>query len=223
MPKYIHKIGVELEGAWLSSKNVDKSFHGDGSVNIPINYDSNDRPDLFVGEIASDPISYENVENWIRVNYPDKVNHTCGFHIHVSLKENMNYLRLATEEFSAFFFNAMTSWGESNKLHPEDQFWYRLNGSNHYCKKDFKPDDQIYAKTKGDSRYTQLNFCYTLHGTLECRLLPMFGDVNLTISAFKAYIDCIEKFLEEAPNNLTVIEAAISMEDANKEEEECVY
>jgi hypothetical protein len=200
MPNFIKRIGLELEGGWRNRPAWD--VRRDGSVEIP-------RAEL-VGEISSPPYSMiENAEAWMRKYYPQTVNHTCGFHIHISLAPG-HYSMLMCEEFYAKFIAAYRKWGEETfrvpagaPVAPEAaRFYERLNGGNRFCQAQFNPDIQTQVvsrqnPTVWDTRYAQLNYCWTLHGTMESRLLPMFNDVNMSASAMRVFPAVVNEYLTE--------------------------
>ena len=50
---------------------------------------------------------------------------------------------------------------------------------------------------KSADRYTFLNFCWGLHGTLENRMLPMFNESRIAVSAVHEFIDIVNSYLAE--------------------------
>jgi len=195
--QFIDKIGVECEGGW---DEPPYDLVGDGSVYV---------------DVASPPLYIEDLCKWIETNIPDKVNKSCGTHVHISTRKVKDYMRLMEKEFFDYFINSMTAWGNEMKLPSGHLFWNRLEGGNQYCHKKFDPEGQVNQKGKAGNRYTQLNFCYGLHGTLECRLFPGFDDAQLCINAVKAFVNCVESFLRDTPDKLNLeeeIELAIPEE-----------
>lgn len=183
--RYVKLVGVELEGGW---REPPFDVGHDGSVNVNANV---------VGEVASPPMRPHEVEAWTLAHYPQSVNHTAGIHVHVSTHLPMHYARLMDPKFFAYFTAAMQDWGKKMNIIPKHPFWDRLAGKNQYCKKDFIPDEQVTAKSKGSNRYTQLNYCYGLHSTVECRLLPTFKMPNIAVSAIMKVVDTFELYLRE--------------------------
>lgn len=189
MPDYISKLGVELEGGW--SREIGSEIYGDGSVTI-------DTPCDYQGEIASRPSSLDEILSFIDINYPDHSNRTCGMHVHVSFNNKLTYMKMMEKTFyDDWFLPSMKTWGVENLTDPDHEFWKRLNGENHYCKKRFNPKHQCRSTDHyNDARYTQLNYCYARYKTMECRMFPIFGDKRTAISAVKCFHDTINNYIE---------------------------
>ena len=191
----IEKYGLELEGAWLNAPN---SLKHDGSVR--------DLPgDMAVGELASRPISsFEAAKIWLRENYPTRSNHTCGFHVHLSFSE-LSYSRLMDEAFNDLFLERMEAFYVERRDNPGfDLFRSRLDGQNIYCRKIFRPEEQLWRTEPYDRdhqlpRYSILNFCYGRHQTLECRLFPMFPEVADSVAAFECFVKACHDYLVRCP------------------------
>lgn len=188
----IKAVGVELEGGW--DRRPPAEMHRDGSVTV-------DAP--IVGEISSPPIpDFSTAEEWMRANYPHRVNSSCGLHVHVSTNE-LNYGRLMEPEFAQFFECRMAeflSQGLADNRPGFDLLRQRFQGLNRYCQKKFIPEQQLFMTDRyGDvnthPRYAQLNFCYIRHGTLECRLFPCFPNVDDGVAAVKAFYDTVFDYL----------------------------
>ena len=121
----------------------------------------------------------------------------------------------------------MAKWGKEMKFPAKHLFWERLEGKNRFCFKAFRPDEQVNLKTKEDGnrrnlegqelRRSQLNFCYAMHGTLECRLFPGFATVKECQSAVEAFINCVESYLDKTPDTLMLDEEAIEIEIQEEE------
>jgi hypothetical protein len=180
---YIDKIGVELEGGWDNEPN---NLKGDGSVDVPSDYS---------GEVVSPPLTFHKALNWTVENYPDMVNDTCGLHVHISLKNNLLYSRLTSRRFYVYFLTRMTEWGKQAGLSPSHRFWDRLEGNNTYCLKKFIPGRQISLQEKQEERYCHINYCYSLHGTIEFRLLPMFNKKETAVKAITEIVYIVKDWL----------------------------
>ncbi len=190
--KSIDKIGVELEGSWNGERGVppfeDTDIHHDGSVKVAGGC-------THWGELNSPAFeALEEMISWVRVHHPHATNKTCGFHIHLSLKRKLDYSRLMSTAFQRFFQKNISKWARKN-LPKDDFFWERFEGKNKYCKAQFLPDHQVNAG-HGNVRYSQLNFCFMEHGTLEVRLFPMWSNVETSVSALKTYVEMVEEFLK---------------------------
>lgn len=191
--KYIEKIGVELEGGWTERRH---DLHADESLREA------DFPDCgCFGELVSAPINNEKeLFNFIRDNWPDATSDRCGYHIHFSFKNPGLYALCMETAFYNTFLKVMDDWGKKTNLKSKE-FWSRLKGENKYCRKSFEPHRQSMCRTKdearrGDLRRTHWNFCFSLYGTIECRMLPTFKDVEIAIDATNVLIKFLEDYLD---------------------------
>lgn len=229
MNNHINLIGVELEGGWKKHPNH-PNCHPDGSIQLlhacHNNNDCNCKETrnytpkarygelAYIGEISSDPMKPEDLKNLLDNFFPDETNETCGYHVHFSLLENSDYLRLMDKRFYRYFLARMRAWGRKMEFPEDHQFWKRLNGAVHYCQKEFCPDSQVNHEHV-PNRYTQLNYCYRQHGTIECRLFPAFESKEYAQAATEELIDTVNAYLtkqEKLPEyNL---EMTISLEEA---------
>ncbi len=214
--KYIKGIGIELEG--LFHKLPNNATH-DGSVGGPqgIFYDDEDgtidsdlhkkvmkaaevsrgsSSEYYQGESRSDICySFEEVREYVLKNYPIKSNGSCGLHIHLSFKKPLYYALLMEQSFNIYFLKELEDWGLRANIQSKN-FWKRLRGDNdRYCARSFRPESQVWRQSKSDNRYTQLNYCYGLKKTLEFRLLPMFKDHDLAVTAIKKVMEITEEYL----------------------------
>jgi hypothetical protein len=86
-------------------------------------------------------------------------------------------------------------------LSESNPIWSRLKGESIYCQKKFWPYDQMmtsrkdYDKARKGHRYTIVHYCWTRNGTIEVRVLPMFDDVELGISAVRTIVDVTNAYL----------------------------
>lgn len=183
-PQIIHRIGVELEGGW--EEDVRGRYH-DGSVNSNLAD--------YTGEVQSLPLTMAEMEDWLPEHYPDAVDRTCGFHVHISVVNVMFYTMLMNREFVDYLLDRLESWGKRQGIPRNHPFWSRIDGKNEYCKREYNPDTQAYATGKHGQRYSVVNFCYRIHGTLEVRVLPMFSDAGMAISALKVVTRCVESWV----------------------------
>lgn len=186
----ISTFGLELEGGWDLAP---RGLKHDGSV---VGISAPHR-----GEVASPVIkTLAESEQWLRDNYPQEVNSSCGFHVHVGLAP-LHYMRLMCEEFNSKFLVSMEDfWNRYRGASAFDLFRQRLDGQNAYCQKVFRPEQQLWRmEAYGDrstaARYSQLNFCFGRHGTLECRLFPCFPSVSHSIEGMRAFANSINEFL----------------------------
>jgi hypothetical protein len=186
-------VGLELEGGWdtttaFAIASGNSWVHHDGSVC--------DTGKTHQGEISSPPLTVDQGRSFLDTHYPDACNKSCGFHIHVSFKSNADYSILMSKRFYRYFERKWALWGKSMEIPDKHPFWTRLKGENHYCRKRFNdPLQQASLKNKSDIRYSHINYCHALHGTVEFRLLPMFEEKRLSLAAFDYLVELIEKWL----------------------------
>ena len=195
--RYLDRLSLELEGAWY---NYREDIHKD------LSFSKEDFSPEFesVGEFTSKPFTTFN--EWAEClikNYPDYSCNKCGFHIHFSLKSPAHYMMCMEKGFYDKFLESLKEWGRKN-VSPDDYFWARLAGANKYCQNVFIPDTQANYREKGINRLdrrTILNYTYRHLGTIEVRVLPMFKDYNLAISAINNIVNFVEKYISENKNN----------------------
>lgn len=204
---FINLIGIEAEGGWHRLPSTDwNGFHSeikqDGSLDFLYGEDIDEDTTVeYVREITSPPLKSDKVEEWLRYYTPDKVNHTCGLHVHMSMPQKY-YILLTEERFWKWFRMEMKKLGE--ELFPQGiytsktakQFWNRLHGRNNYCKAEFNPWSQLSG---AGARYTQVNFnAYLVHKTVEFRILPGIDDPDLACKAVMGMIGLVENYLAAA-------------------------
>jgi len=130
-----------------------------------------DKSDLReIGECISRPLNIEELRSWIGAYTPNVVNETCGLHIHVSMKEEKQYLKLTNREFYDHFLKWMENWGNEVGLPKKHEFWSRLKGNNKYCRREFTPEVQLAMTHKPENdptRRTHLNFCYNIEDPVD--------------------------------------------------------
>lgn len=206
--KYIDKVGYEGEGGW--DKPPKQKLINDASISAGDFYESQ-----AVGELVSEPFSdRQELLDALKETWPTEVNDKCGFHVHFSLKDIVLYSHLMTPQFYDYFIKAITKWGETYPC-TNPMFLERLKGKHRFCLSKFIPDKQIHAKEKsGSDRYTHLNYCWSFHKTIECRLFPMFVHHQTGQSAVEALINCVENYFEELPVNDKPIVASLEEDEA---------
>jgi len=214
--KAIKAIGIELEGAWTRyytngvptrtyTENTDiirqgrpKFMKYDGSVSI----DRQDSGCEYVGEIASKPMQPRAITSWVRRNQPDAFNDTCGAHMHISTHSNGDYICLTDKKFWETFRTKIGRWGNKMNFKKNHEFWKRYEGKNSYCKPEFKPAEQLYSE---NTRYTQINYCWSKHKTLEFRILPIFETTDIQIESFYKKIWSVKETIKDYPKNFTTV------------------
>lgn len=214
----IHQVGIELEGAWVHPPKR-LAIHRDGSLQFPefqqqvvgppLPTPRQDRPTeitvdgvtLYIGEVQSLPLLPASVEEFIRRAYPQHVNATCGLHVHLSFKNRFLYQRLMDSKFQDMMFRTITDWAEDEKFGPLHPIWHRLSGEHRQCKRWFAADRQIFVTRKiydhdiPHSRYTGVNYAWRLHGTIECRILPMFETPDQAVRGVNVVMRTTNQFL----------------------------
>ena len=166
--------GVELEGLWFDRN---ESIKYDASVEFEDADSGNQRcscgsptcgnfdEDIEesdgdnVGEIAS-PILYSprEVKFWTRENYPDRVNNSCGLHIHFSGIDWRKVSKRSTDQYLRMIQKLKLDKSTARQLEA------RIDGNNTYCKRGVGYND----------RYYQFNMtAINKFGTMEIRVLPM--------------------------------------------------
>lgn len=204
--EFIDKVGVEIEGGWNYSRD---DLIADGSIHRGHFFSS-----VVVGELVSKPMSsLESIHIFIGKNWPTEVNPRCGFHVHVSFKNINFYAACMNSNFYKEFLQAMEQWGKDYPC-KNPNFWERLNNENRFCTRTFNPDAQVKLTGKNEARYTQLNYCYAFHKTIECRLFPGFKDYRTAQSAVKAFVEFIENYLKNHPINEETLKESLTDEES---------
>lgn len=218
--KYIDKIGVELEGAWDKNGTIPSGLKNEESIfikhrcgNIQANpltcgCKSSEKlsrvkevpisGDWYEKEAVSPPMKLDSIMEWLKGYYPTVSNKTCGMHVHVSFKSSGSYLKLMDNKFNAYFLDFMDKKGKADKEIGTDFYFERMTGKNKFCTKLFRPAEQVEVTNGANNqiRYSLLNFCWKLHGTLECRMFPMYPNPQIAGKAIVAFIDCVESYLD---------------------------
>lgn len=210
MLKFINRIGLELEGGWVEVPDTTDEIHEDVSVRnghdgFPI-LKKGEKACLHWGEIASKPVTFQGAMTFLDANFPDDTNGSCGFHIHISVKRTIDYARLMKRDFYTQFLAEVDKWAKEERLLKTDPFWERLAGKNRFAKKVFRPAAQMAVTEKvgagagllgTETRRTLLNYCWSMHKTLECRLFPAWTDKARCKSAVKFFVEFVEGYLTE--------------------------
>ena len=102
-----------------------------------------------------------------------------------------------TPQFYEYFMRRMSEWGKQHNVNEGSRFWERMSGQNRYCANRFDALNQYWRTSKDSCRYAILNYCYGMHGTLECRVLPVFQKKQLATSAVKEIVDIVNTYLIE--------------------------
>jgi hypothetical protein len=209
--KFINAIGVEMEGGWYEPI---RNLKSDGSINgLSTQCEQ-------IGEAVSDPCTnLRDVVRFIRSKHPDEVNRTCGLHVHYSFRKPLYYGALMEESFQPFFFDRMEKW--IFKFHPRNAHLQdRLYGRNQYCRREWRALSQVHPRELGSAaRYTAWNFAYSKYGTAECRLLPMFENVEDSVAAVRQVTLLVNQWLRRGvPDNTKPIEETIETDPSQQPE-----
>lgn len=155
------------------------------------------------GEIPSPPLSMTEWEPFILQCYPDKVNATCGLHVHMSFAHRLNYARIMTPDYMKAILKDLNEWAEEEKLDKDHPIWPRITKPNHdHCAHQYLGDAQVKQRRKdyhsrgtAHSRYTAINYCYAQHKTVECRLLPMMETKEQAVRGVRKVLTSTNQFL----------------------------
>lgn len=194
----IYRIGIELEGGWIKLPPGVRQLQHDGSVQI-------DRalgdPQFQTGELAIGPIELNEWRKWLKSHYPQKVNQTCGMHVHVQPTTSLAYSRLLDARYPGTVIEYFKRWATQEGLAKDHPIWPRLKGKSIYCQHLYMGEEQIrntqkdHDRARPGHRYTVINFCHGRYGTVECRLLPMMQTVEQAEGAIQEFIDITNAFL----------------------------
>jgi len=214
----VARVGVELEGGWTKLPEGAHLEH-DGSV-----YRGMRATGIQYGEIQLGPMLPAQLPAAMRKYYPDHVNASCGLHLHMGFETVLHYSILMVPEYQDTIIEYVRRWAEKEGIDKKHGLWHRLSGKSEFCQHKFWPDEQARARRDHDQnrhghRYTVINYCYTAHGTIECRLLQMFKDVEQSIRALRLVIDvtnaCLLKLM---PNIKETHKGKVEFSDTKYEE-----
>lgn len=198
-PRCINLVGIELEGGWNERPNGPGSWHSDGSVSeISLRH---------AGEFVSPPMVPSKVFLWIKEHYPQETNHSCGLHVHVSMRHALHYALLMERDYHVFLRDKLFSWGKRAGIRESSAYWRRLEHGNGYCQRiPSDPEeaqalflDQARSRCKGSERYFALNYCHALHGTVEHRMLPAFKSAKYAAHTVRFLLRQCERYLRALP------------------------
>ena len=176
--------GVELEGGWITLPPGVAALEHDGSVfngRIPAGA-------KHIGELPIGPVMPAGIAELLKVNYPQKINHTCGMHVHMSFDTLWHYHLLMVPEYPVTMLHYLRKWATAAGLKETHPIWARLNNESRYCKNEFWPDRQASNKRKDHNmevpghRYTHVHYCGR-QNTIEIRTLPMMEKFKSAVNA----------------------------------------
>lgn len=173
-----------------------------------------------IGELGVGPTSdLKAMSRALQTHWPKVVNATCGLHIHLSVKRDVYYLRLMDPEVTTLLCNGLGEWGRASGLPAGHPLWQRLSGENRFCSPVYRAENQVGRRDKGGDRYTALNYCRALHGTVEARILPMFATPDQGIAAMYQIITTLGMWLhsKRGTERLSGAEQEVIEQDATSE------
>jgi hypothetical protein len=183
-------VGVELEGGWIKLPPGVTQLEHDGSVfngRLPAGANH-------LGELPIGPVMPAAIDELIRINHPNKVNHTCGMHVHMSFDTLWYYHLLMVPEYQKTILHYLTLWAKQVGFKENHCIWERLQGKSRYCQEKFWPDAQASQKRKGHDqgtpghRYTHVHYCGRIN-TIEIRTLPMMETIKTAVSGIHQILD----------------------------------
>jgi hypothetical protein len=210
---FVDKVGLEVEGNWNGTPGI-------SPFSFPLKRDVSVQrigAHAHYGEAATpEPLQPHEVEKWLVTHWPNAAGHDSGLHCHVSVADpNLNYPRLQVRPFFDLLCANLEKWGKENIPDRNDIFWYLLGvhgecNQNRFCSRKFDPFKQMKLKDKTDNvRRLMLNYCWAMHGTVECRVWPVFAQgPKVAASSVMVWIDTVEDWLrakdEEEKNGVTI-------------------
>lgn len=237
--KYIDRIGVEIEGLWQTSvellkpkllrlsgwdKNYANMIQGDGSIRFSntqwnrgreIASSDTNNDGLRELEITTPPLKVGKTIQAIDILTQKLVltNSSCGFHIHISIKNMDNYIRLTRPDFMLKFVETMTKKFPETKKRLDNSY---CTGTYSKGQEAYDIEAQFHDTYKQDTRYRAVNFCYRLHSTVEFRLFPT-SKWNTRKDIFARYVlatvEFVEDYLDNLPQKNIVVEKVGTIQD----------
>lgn len=197
--------GVELEGAWDYDPNRRFSIYSDGSVRFRDDDDDDDEIGQ-VGEtntgICQNP---RELFASVRDRYPDRVNSTCGLHLHIGgtpaelsqIGSESNYRHVMAE-----LGNLARNRGDGGYYRLAE----RLKGYNSYCATTYMVPEHL--RGSGERYYALNGRSYSEYQTLEFRILPMFDSPSNAIKALQTIINICVPASKKAMRTIRIKECA---------------
>lgn len=135
--------------------------------------------------------------------YPhiSEVNKSMGLHIHISVKNDDMYMDFASIRFFKYFVDKLENSPLYEKYY---ELKRRMEDNNKYaCSAICDYDEtkliqwQITADDKKSVRYHAVNFCYSLHGTIEFRIFPAMEKVEGVTECINFVLDTMKSYIAE--------------------------
>jgi hypothetical protein len=200
----IDRIGIELEGGW---EDYPPDWKGK-VVHIiqDLSIDGRTLPtdkrleETHVGEVVSPPLSLDEWRGWLSAMYPNGVNITCGLHVHLSFTKKRDYSMIMSKSFERKVLGGAGTLARMKELPKDHYLWARLKGNSPFASFMILPKEQVKVKEKRigmRARYAAFNHCFSMHGTVEYRVLPMFPEgADLAQEFIENYLSVVEAELE---------------------------
>lgn len=196
---FIKLAGVEMEGGWDERMpSIDSRFEmgSDGSIDEGLAE--------YIGELRTKPLKPQALLAAVPVFYPEHVNSTCGLHLHMSFRSAASYAALCDDEFWPGLKAELKEWGTRYGV-KNANFWSRLDGGNTYCNNDTDAvarSRMTVDTRRASSRYAPVNYCWSMHKTVEVRVLPMFKQSETAVAALATVMNFTEKWV----HNIRVVQ-----------------
>jgi len=177
--KYIDKVGCELEGAFLNIPDPDNKFldhvKGEGMSISPEERAIINEKKLVVGERNSEPYkALLPLRKWVRKFWPEVVNNSNGFHVHVSFKDpSVRSTIVASADFHRTFIEECKKFVLSPKYRFSksviDRAAHNIYGHHYHSTGDRRSgvtpfadyDTSEFRIFSGDMTAKQANLCLT--------------------------------------------------------------
>lgn len=162
--------------------------------------------DLIDKELVSPPLHRKDLAKWIEDHYPDDVNGSCSAHLHVSFKKIRSYSILMNRMFTETITTGLAAWGREHTIRDSSNFWSRVRGTcERWSANLWRAYEQLHAHTKGEQRYTMINYCYAMRNTMEFRVAHIFKDKKLTIKQHERILSIIDEYLTKERDSLRTL------------------
>jgi len=180
-------MGCEMEGGFRYPLGY--PIYGEG-VDVPegemcIN---GEELEVRVGEVQSKPFFRKDLlKHWVKRYFPVITNDDCGFHIHVSFKQDNWHDALANEKFNNDFLRDLKRWLKNKKV--SKAFQARLDDENDYCRHEFEGFERGAVH------------CHSEHGTIEFRIFSMVITPKLAQQCVDWTFNYVERYLHKLLKN----------------------
>ncbi len=201
-PRAHARIGVEVEGWWFDLPGIRRTaanWHMSGSSDGSLKEDSTGETSSY--EFRTRPGSLGEAISQVVAIYPDKCDRSAGMHVHMSFRSPADTMLLSSPTFLTYFRERWEAWGTRMGVHESSDFWLRLRRGNQFCA--VNSDDDVRTPMQV-SRYRQLNFRSWINSrkTVEMRMLPLFRDARLAVSALEEWVSIVEDYIAVHANGV---------------------